>query len=145
MKLLKRPGDEVVPPGGSYAFHHFDLLLTLSVAAYLDLDGQVATAPYGVYVSGAGLRLCGDAFGILTVHRAEHAAMRDAPGCDDSALGRDTGSPSAAKVDIANDRFSQAVAGAGVELRGNSVGIGERWGFGAFVCQLKVNEVLQCG
>ena len=74
--------------------------------------------PYGVYVSSAGLRLCGDAFGILTVHRAEHAAMRDAPGCDDSALGRDTGSPSAAKVDIANDRFSQAVAGAGVELQG---------------------------
>ena len=145
MKLLERPGDEVLSPSGSDALHHLDLLLTLSVAAYLDLDGQVATAPYGVYVSGAGLRLCGDAFGILTVHRAKDAAMRDAPGCDDSALGRDTGSPSAAKVDVSNDRLGQPVAGAGVKLRGDAVGIGERWRLGAFVCQLKVDEVLQCG
>ena len=96
MKLLERPGDEVLSPSGSDALHHLDLLLTLSVAAYLDLDGQVATAPYGVYVSGAGLRLCGDAFGILTVHRPKDATMCNALGCDDSALGRDTGSPSAA-------------------------------------------------
>ena len=43
------------------------------------------------------------------------------------------------------DRLGQPVAGAGVKLRGDAVGIGERWRLGAFVCQLKVDEVLQCG
>ena len=96
MKLLERPGDEVLSPCCSDALHHFYLLLTLSVASYFHFDGQVATAPDGVYVSGAGLRLCRYAFGILTVHRPKDATMCNALGCDDAALGRYAGGTSAA-------------------------------------------------
>jgi hypothetical protein len=96
MKLLERPGYEVLSPCCSDALHHFYLLLTLSVASYFHFDGQVATAPDCMDVSRACFGLCGDALRLLSVNRPKDATMCNALGCDDAALGRYAGGPSAA-------------------------------------------------